>query len=184
MSAQTCEGKLKAEWRAWIRAHGAYVFSPLQWRTGVFTVDDLVCFRGWFTALAMTFLLTGCLARGPTPEQLAVRDQNNELLDEARAGKIKWIDYARQSNANFTSVYPNANYPQTQEALSYRIVLAQRVDDKKLTPEEFDYEWKHYLADQNRQAMANAAMIMAATPPPVAYHPTTCITTGIITTCN
>ncbi len=48
MSKSTPEGKLKAECRAWLRAQGAYVFSPVQMGYGDTTVDDLVCFRGWF----------------------------------------------------------------------------------------------------------------------------------------
>lgn len=44
------EAKLKAACRAWMRAQGAYVFSPVQMGYGATTVDDLVCFRGRFIA--------------------------------------------------------------------------------------------------------------------------------------
>ena len=51
MTKQTPEGKLKKECRAWLRAQGAYVFSPVQVGMGAATVDDLVCFRGRFIAV-------------------------------------------------------------------------------------------------------------------------------------
>ncbi len=148
----------------------------------------------WSIALALALLLSGCMARGSTPEQQAAREQNDKLLEEARAGKIKWIDYARESNANAMKAYPRDNSPETQEGLAYRVVLAQQVDEKKITPEQFDYEWKKYLADQHRQAMANAAAILAASPQPIIMqqpiipfapipHPVSCFTTGNVTTC-
>ena len=51
MSKQTPEGKLKAECRAWLRAQGAYVFSPVQVGMGAATLDDLVCWKGKFVGL-------------------------------------------------------------------------------------------------------------------------------------
>ena len=51
MSKQTPEGKLKAECRAWLRAQGAYVFSPVQVGMGAATVDDLVCWKGRFVGV-------------------------------------------------------------------------------------------------------------------------------------
>lgn len=134
--------------------------------------------------LALVLLLSGCAARGLTPEQQAVRDQNSVLLEEAKAGKIKWIDYARQSNASVISAYPRASSLSAQEFFAYRVLLAQRVDAKQITPEEFDYDVKKYLADERRQALTNAAIISAATPQPVVSRPVTCITTGYVTTCN
>jgi len=115
--------------------------------------------------LALVLLLSGCAARGLTPEQQAVTDQNRELLEEAKAGKIKWIDYARQSNANVISVFPRASSLFAQEFFAYRVLLAQSVDAKQITPEEFDYDWKKYLADHQRRSVI-------------------CITTGFVTTCN
>ena len=116
--------------------------------------------------LALVLLLSGCAARGLTPEQQAVTDQNRELLEEAKAGKIKWVDYAKQSYANVISVYPRASSLFAQEFSAYRVLLAQRVDAKQITPEEFDYEWKKYANDH------------------LSRPRTTCITTGVVTTCN
>lgn len=51
MTASTPEGKLKAACRAWMREQGAYVFSPVQVGLGATTLDDLVCYRGWFIGI-------------------------------------------------------------------------------------------------------------------------------------
>lgn len=51
MSKQTPEGKLKKEYRAWLRAQGAYVFSPVQMGFGTASVDDFVCYKGHFFAI-------------------------------------------------------------------------------------------------------------------------------------
>ena len=51
MSKQTPEGKLKTICRAWLRAQGAYVFSPVQVGMGAATLDDLVCYEGQFVGL-------------------------------------------------------------------------------------------------------------------------------------
>ena len=86
--------------------------------------------------LAIGLLLTGCLGAGPTPEQIEVRAQNDELLAEAKAGKIKWVDFARAANANAGRLSPNFTTPEIQEAFAYRVLLAQQVDEKKITPED------------------------------------------------
>jgi hypothetical protein len=124
-----------------------------------------------------------------TPEQQAVRYQNKELLEEAKAGTIKWTDYAKQANANAAGVIPNSDNLFWQEAFAYRVVLAQKVDEKQITPEEFDYEFKKYLADEQRQRVTNAALIAASMPQPIVTQPiiprpVTCITNSFVTTCN
>jgi hypothetical protein len=139
--------------------------------------------------LILGLLLSGCMARGLTPEQQAVREQNNELRQEAMAGKIKWVDFARQANANAAVVLSNSSSLNIQEAFAYRVLLAQRVDEKQITAEEFDYHWAKFLADQRQQAVANAALIAASIPQPVIAQPVisrpvTCITNGFLTTCN
>jgi hypothetical protein len=68
-------------------------------------------------------------------------------------------------------------------------VLAQKVDEKQITPEEMDYDFKKYLADEQRQRATNAALIAASMPQPVVAQPiiprpVTCITNSFFTTCN
>lgn len=47
----TPEGKVKAEYRKWLRSIGAYVFSPTPMGFGHGGVDDFVCYRGRFLAI-------------------------------------------------------------------------------------------------------------------------------------
>jgi hypothetical protein len=133
--------------------------------------------------LALALFVSGCAPRGLTPEQQAVRDQNKELLEEAKAGKIKWTDYANQANANAAPVIRNSDSLFWQEAFAYRVLLAQKVDEKQITPEEFDYDFKKYLADEQRRRVTNAALIAASMPQPIVTQPiiprpVTCITTA------
>lgn len=47
----TPEGQLKKDYRAWLRAQGAFFFSPVQMGYGKQGVDDFVCLRGQFYAI-------------------------------------------------------------------------------------------------------------------------------------
>ncbi len=73
----------------------------------------------------------------------------------------------------------HADSPEIQEALAYRLVLAQEVDTHQITPKQFDCEWKKYIADLHREDVNREIAIMAATTPTV-----TCFSTGHVTTCN
>ncbi|RJQ38873.1 MAG: hypothetical protein C4555_04470 [Dehalococcoidia bacterium] len=47
----TPEGKVKQAYRALLKERGAYFFSPVQTGLGRRTLDDLICYRGWFIAI-------------------------------------------------------------------------------------------------------------------------------------
>jgi hypothetical protein len=135
-------------------------------------------------ALAAALLMAGCMPVGLSNEQIAtLKEQNGAILARAQSGQIKWVEYARAANANYMNMAQNDNRPETQEALALRVVLAQQVDAKTITPEQYDYQWKKFMADRYRSAMAMEAArenaIIASTPQQV-----TCNTIGAFTTCN
>jgi len=47
----TPEGRVKKECRAWLRNKGCYVYSPVPAGYGQSTIDDLVCYRGYFLGI-------------------------------------------------------------------------------------------------------------------------------------
>lgn len=47
----TPEGKVKADYRAWLRKCGIFYYSPVPFGYGKDHIDDFVCHRGYFLAL-------------------------------------------------------------------------------------------------------------------------------------
>lgn len=61
------EAIIKDEIRAWLRAQGAYVFSPVQQGYGMQTLDLLVCWGGKFVAIEVK-----APGKKPTPRQVNI----------------------------------------------------------------------------------------------------------------
>lgn len=84
MTKQTPEGRVKTKCREWMRARGAYIFSPVQFGMGAATVDDLVCYLGKFIGIEYKRPDT---RPEPTPRQILV------LRTIADAGGISGVAY-------------------------------------------------------------------------------------------
>jgi hypothetical protein len=106
-----------------------------------------------FFALAVA--LGGCNTRPSMEQQIAFRDYSEPLRREALAHKITWVEYAAKTNNYMRTLnnYGDGNV-QFEEGLSYRLALASEVDAGRSTPERFDYELKHYLAENERRRTA------------------------------
>ena len=100
MSKATPEGKLKAECRAWLRAQGAYIFSPVAFGTTT-TVDDLVCFKGAFIGIEYKRPDT---RPKPTPRQEFIMGQIRAAGGEAivvyELSHLKSVFYTLKETAN------------------------------------------------------------------------------------
>jgi hypothetical protein len=108
--------------------------------------------------LALAFALGGCNSGPSIEQQIAFRDYSEPLRREAAAHKITWVEYAAKTN-NYMRILNNykGGDVQAEEGLSYRLALAAEVDAGRSTPERFDYEWKHYLAELERRRDAAVA---------------------------
>ena len=115
-------------------------------------------------------LLTGCLSR-PGPQKVAEMKEQIAMLDAERdAGKISWTEWARRQVGIVKAGMRLS--PAEEQLAAYKVLLASRVDAKKLTPEEFDYEWASAKAKfasaeaaqnaQQRAALANVGDSLTA----------------------
>lgn len=78
----TPEGKLKKQVRAYLKAIGAYRFSPVQMGLGQTTLDELCCIRGRFVGIELK-----APGKIPTPRQRLT------MSDIKRAGGVAiWAD--------------------------------------------------------------------------------------------
>ena len=92
------------------------------------------------------------------------------LMQQARAGKLRYVEAARQYKEKFLRLYPDetAN-PVMNEYLAYMAVLGERIDRKRLTEVEAEYELARKegelaqrVATMRAQAMSQAAAIKTA----------------------
>ena len=118
--------------------------------------------------LALALAMGGCNSGPSTEQQIAFRDYSEPLRREALTRKITWVEYAAKTN-NYMRTLNNykGGDVEAEEGLAYRLALAAEVDAGRSTPERFDYEWKHYLAERERKRdaaineAAASAMIQA-----------------------
>jgi len=81
------------------------------------------------------------------------------LLQQARSGKLSYLKAARLYKEKFLSIYPEeAPNAVMNEYLAYMAVLGERVDRKKLTDTEAEYE----LAKKERELEERVAIMRAA----------------------
>ena len=79
------ETKIKDEIRTWLRAQGAYVFSPTQMGYGTQTLDLLVCWKGLFVAIEVK-----APGKKPTARQSLIID---EIME---AGGFAVVAYCKE----------------------------------------------------------------------------------------
>lgn len=80
------------------------------------------------------------------------------LLQQARSGKMRYLNAARQYKEKFEKMYPEElNNALMSEYLAYMAVVGERVDRRKLTEAEAEYELAKKVSElQERGAAAQA----------------------------
>jgi len=100
----------------------------------------------------------------PTPAEVDGRPAElkktySALWQQARSRKLSYLNAARLYKEKFLSIYPEeAQNAVMNEYLAYMAVLGERVDKKKLTETEAEYE----LAKKERELEEKVAIMRAA----------------------
>ncbi|MCJ2136697.1 hypothetical protein MKK69_22045 [Methylobacterium sp. J-026] len=133
-------------------------------------------------AAAMAALVSACqtastTSTGPRPEQVeAARPRLEALKADRDARRLSWAEWARRTNAELRALAQAPITPGEEEIMAYRVVLAERVDRKQITPAEFTFEQAKAIRQLEDRNSANQVAALAAAP---VVGPTTCVTNRI-----
>lgn len=104
----------------------------------------------------------------PKPEPSGSSDYSDQLLDrlearlygDARAGRIRWIQLVDQFYAECTKLHPGYRTNRLVEVSAYQRVLAEQMDNRRIT----ESEWVYLLEKQAADIRARNQLIQNTSP--------------------
>lgn len=109
-------------------------------------------------------VLPACVSTGTAvtrAEQTELLRQRDTWTAERDGGRMSWGEWARRTNPVLIALLGEAPEPDVVDVLARRLVLADSVDRREITPAQFEDIWRRTLQEALRRADIRARRVGA-----------------------